>query len=125
MHQPAAAAVGLDADAVVRAVDGEVVDQHVIHAAIGSAADRHAMAGIEMIVQNGNIRRRPRFAGLDRNVVVAGVDGAIGDGHIARRAGIDAVGVARRLRRHDLHAPCGESIRLVHARHESRASCAA
>src|SRR5262249_30045007 len=50
VHESAPAAVGLDADAIVCAVDRQVVNQHVIHAAIRSAADRHAVARIEMVV---------------------------------------------------------------------------
>ena len=52
---PAAAAVALDTNAVVRAVDGEVIHQYVIDAAAGSAADGHAMAGVKVVVQDGDV----------------------------------------------------------------------
>src|SRR6516225_636620 len=55
LYEAASAAVRLDAKAVVRAVDGEIVDQHVIDAAAGSAADGHAVAGIEVVVQDRDI----------------------------------------------------------------------
>ena len=113
MDQAAAAAVGLDADAVVGAVDGEVVDEQVIDAAEGAAADGHAVAGIEMVVQDGHVGDGARAAGLEADIVVAGVNVAVGDGDIARRAGIDAVGVARGFGRHDLHAPRGEAVGLI------------
>ena len=62
MHQAAAAAVGFDADAVVRAVDSQIINQHMIHPAAGSAADRHTVAGIEMVVQDRDVRGRSRLA---------------------------------------------------------------
>ena len=64
MDEAAAAAVGFDAEAVVGAVDGEVVDQQVIDAATGSAADGHAVSGIEVIMEDGHVRDGAATCGL-------------------------------------------------------------
>ena len=50
VNQAAAAGIGLNADTVVGPVDGKVGYSDGARAAIGLAADRHAVAGIEMVV---------------------------------------------------------------------------
>ena len=59
------------------------------------------MASVEMVVRDRDVRGRSRRAGLDGNVVVAGVDEAMRNGDVGGAGGIDAVGV---------RAVCGESI---------------
>src|SRR6185369_15586717 len=81
VHESTACGVGLDAEAVVGAVDGEVVYHDVACAAISLAADGHAMAAVEVVVRDGHVRRRD-VAGLDGYVVVTGVDEAPGDGDV-------------------------------------------
>jgi len=49
LHQAAAAGIGLNADAIVRAVDGKVGYANGA-AAVRLTADRHAAAGIEMVM---------------------------------------------------------------------------
>ena len=113
MDEAAAAGIGLDAKAIVGAVDGEVVDQKVIDAAVGAAADGHAVAGVKVVVEHGHVGDGAGGAGLEADIVVAGVDVAVGDGDVARGAGIDAVGVARGFWRHDFDAPRREAVGLI------------
>ena len=82
---------------VVRAVDGEVEHADGVRAAVGFAADRHAVAAIEVVVRDRDVRARPGVARLDRDVVVAGVDVAARDRDVRRAGRIDAVGVPRAL----------------------------
>ena len=63
-----------------------------------------------MIVRDGHVRGGRAMAGLDGDVVVAGVDETVSDGDVSRVAGIDAIGVARVLRRIDNDAPGGKSV---------------
>ena len=51
--------IALDAKARGRAVHREVLDQYMAHATVGLAADGHAVAAVEMIVDD---RRRTRSA---------------------------------------------------------------
>src|SRR5471032_1580061 len=82
-------------------------------AAVGLAADRHAMAAVKAVVQNRDVFGGAVLAGLDGDVVIAGADRAVGDGDVARRDGIDAIGVARSGRRVDAHAPRSKAVDLV------------
>ena len=113
MDEAAAAAIGLDAEAVVGAVDGEVVDEEMIDAAEGAAADGHAVAAVEVIVEDGHVGDAAHAAGLETDIVVAGVNVAVGDGDVFGGAGIDAVGVARGFGGHDFDAPRGEAVGLI------------
>ena len=114
LHQAAAAAIAFDADSVVRPVDAEVAHAHVVHAAIGIAADRHAVSRVEMIVRDGHVGGRSGGSGLDRHVVVARIDIAMDDGDVGGRRRVDAVRVARGLRRLDLDAPRREAVGALH-----------
>ncbi len=113
MNEAAAAAIRFDADAVVRAVDGEVVDEKMIDAAEGAAADGHAVAAVEVIVEDGHVGDAAHAAGLETDIVVAGVNVAVCDGDVFGGAGVDAVGVARGFGRHDFDAPRGEAVGLI------------
>ena len=110
----AATGIALDAQTVVGTVDGQVVDQQMIDAASRARADRHTVAGVEVAVQDRHVFDAVAGRGLEANVVVAGADAGVGDGDVARGAGIDAVGVARGLGRADLHAPSGEAVGHAH-----------
>src|SRR4029078_6646875 len=118
VHETAAALAGLDADAVevgaVRlmtdqagvSVDGQIINVDVRNApggdavgrtgaAVGLARDRHAVAGAEVIVGDGQVRTP--VAALDRDHVVAGADRVAAYDAAVRDvggAGIDVVGVA-------------------------------
>src|SRR5580692_4467372 len=63
-NQPAAAAIGFDADAVVGAFQAEAGDLDMIHSPGRTAADRHAVTGIEMVIGDGDMRCSPRCTGL-------------------------------------------------------------
>ena len=94
-------------------VDGEVVDHHVFDAAVlhavgrdvravRLAADRHAVTRSEMVVGNDEIG--DPMTALDGDLVVAGGDGVARDhaaGRDVGRPGIDAIGVAGKVRRHE------------------------
>ena len=101
MHQAAARAHGLDADAGVGAVEREVEDAELADAAVGLRADGHAVAPVEVVVADGHVGELAGTAALDGDVVVALAEVAVGDGDVLRAAaGIDAVGVAgERMRR--------------------------
>jgi hypothetical protein len=79
-----------------RAIDGEVLHQHIADAAAGTTADGHSMAGVEVIVQDGNVGSRRPGPGADGDIVVARVDVAMRDGDIRRRNRVYAVGIACR-----------------------------
>ncbi len=92
--EAAAGAVGLDADAVVGAIEREVGDTDGGDAAVGLGADGHAVAVVEVVVGDGHVDDATGTA-FDGYVVVAGADEAVGDGDVAGAAtGVDAVGVA-------------------------------
>src|SRR5580698_9357661 len=92
LHQAALLGIGLDADAVIRPVDGEVANQNGARAAVGFAADRHTVPGVEVIVRDGHLRGGTGSARLDGDIIVAGVDGAVRDGDVPRIARVDGVG---------------------------------
>ncbi|EEF22442.1 conserved hypothetical protein, partial [Ricinus communis] len=71
------------------------------------------MAAIEAVVHDRDILGGAIVARLDGDVVVAGADMAVGDGDVARRDGIDAVGIARGGWRVNADAPGGEAIHPV------------
>src|SRR5258708_1981333 len=79
-------------------------------AAVGFAADRHAVSGVEMVVRDGHVRGVS--AGLDGDIVVAGMNVTMSDGDIGGGAGVDSVRVSRGLGRIDHHAPGGETISI-------------
>jgi hypothetical protein len=112
--EAAARAVGLDAEGVVGAVEGEVGDEDLADAANGLAADGHAVSIVKVIVTDGHICGAAGTA-LDGDVVVSGADEAPGDGDVARAvAGIDAVGVAgEALGRIDFESPDGEAVAVI------------
>src|SRR6185312_9338416 len=85
VHQPAAARIGLDANAVLRTVDGQVPYQHVADAAASSAADGHAVSAVEVVVQHGNVRGLRAWPRPDGDAVIAGVDVAMSDRDIRGR----------------------------------------
>ena len=60
-----------------------------------------------------------RRAGFDGDIVVAGVDEAVGDGDVGGVAGVDAVGVARVFRGIDVDAPGGEAVAVAVGRRGS------
>ena len=94
LSEAAARAVGLDADAVVGAVERKIEDANLADAAVGLAADGHAVAPVEVVVADGHVGCAAGAA-LDGHIVVAGADVAVGDGDVFRPvAGIDAIGVA-------------------------------
>src|SRR5258708_3541089 len=72
MDQAAAAGIGLDAKAIVGAVDGQVGDKDRAYAAIRLAADRHAVSGIKMVMRNRDVSCRAGASGFDGYVVIAG-----------------------------------------------------
>src|SRR5262249_29485924 len=111
--QASAGDVALDTYAIVGAVDGEIGDADGAGAAIGFTADRHAVAGVEMVVDDAHVGGRPALAGFDRHVVVAGMEVALGDGDIGGVAGIDAVGITGALVAPDLHAPDREAVAVA------------
>jgi hypothetical protein len=53
-------------------VDGQIVNQQVIDTAVGSAADRHSVSDIEMVVKYGNVCRGAGSPGIDGDIVVTG-----------------------------------------------------
>jgi hypothetical protein len=55
MNEAAAARVGFDAETIIGAIDRKVVHEEMIDATVGSAADGHAMAGVEVIVKDGHV----------------------------------------------------------------------
>src|ERR1035441_7226835 len=73
-------------------------------------SDGHAVAGIEMVVRDRHVGGGPGGAGLDGDLVVAGVDEAVGDGDVGGIPGVDAIGIAGGLGGVDDHAPCGEAV---------------
>ncbi len=110
--ETAAGAVGFDAEAVVRAVEGEVGDEDVVDAAVGLAADGHAVSVVEVVVGDGHVG--DGVTTFDGDVVVAGADEAVGDGDVFGAAGVDTVGVAgSALGRVDAEAPDGEAVAMV------------
>ena len=120
VHAAAAFVVALDAQAGGRTNHRQVLDQYVVHTAVRLAADRHAVAAVEAVVQDRHVFRRACAAGFHRDVVVAGPDDAVRDGDVARRDRIDAVRVARVVRGVDDHAPCGEAVHVVERHVEVR-----
>src|ERR1700689_3790549 len=80
---------------------------------VGAAADGHAMSGVKVIMKDGYVRDGAGGAGLETDIVVAGVDIAVCDGDVARRAGIDSVSVAGGFGSHDFDTPCSEAVGLV------------
>ena len=113
LHQPAAAWVALDPQARCRAVEGQPAHQHVGHAAHRLAADRHAVPGVDVAVEDRDVAHAAAVAGLDRDIVVAGAEAAVRDRHVLARARIDPVGVARIGGRIDRHAPGGEAPHVI------------
>src|SRR3569833_285637 len=109
-HQPSPAGIRLDANTIRRTVDAQVPDQYVAHAPARVTADGHAMAGVEVIIHDGYIGGRRARARADCNIVVAGMDVTMRDGDVRGPLGVYAIGVARGLRRHDLHAPGGKPV---------------
>src|ERR1035438_2152963 len=89
---------------------GKVGHEDRARAAIGLAADGHAVAGIEMVVRDGHVGSGPGSAGFDGDLVVAGVDETVGDGDVGGIPGVDAVGIAGGLGGVDDHAPGGEAV---------------
>src|ERR1017187_4383305 len=108
LDRAAAAATGFDAQAVVGVFEAAVFYDYVMHTTDGCAANGHAVAVQKIAVGDGDVfaTEFPALdfcAGFDGNVVVAGVNGATGDGHVAAIDGIHAVGVGRTRRRPDSH----------------------
>src|SRR6185437_5338713 len=58
VNQAATAVIGLDSDPVKCAINGQVVNEHVVDAAAGPASNRHTVTRIEVVVQYRNIGRR-------------------------------------------------------------------
>src|SRR6478752_5536059 len=82
----------------------------MVHAAIRLATDRHPMAGIKMIMSNGDVLRRPAAPGFDGNVVIAGAYIRMGNRDVGGRRRINAVSVTGIGRGIDPYTPCGESV---------------
>ena len=106
--QAAGAAHGFDANAVVGALHRAVTDQHVVDASGGFGTDGDAVAMLDSVVFDEDVRA----AGFDHDVVVARVDVAVVNPEIGSRANVDGVGVRRIERRADFHAFDGK---VVHA----------
>ena len=58
MHQAAFMGIRFDPDAVVRTIDREISDQNVARAAVGFAANRHPVSGVEVIMRDGHLGGR-------------------------------------------------------------------
>ena len=105
--------VGLDAEAVVGAVEGEVADEDIADATEGFRADGHAVAGVEVIFEDAHVIDAGAAA-LDGDVVVAGADEGVRDGDVrGAAAGVDAVGVAGVAGCVDADAPDGEAFAVA------------
>ena len=110
LHQAATMDVGLDANPVVRSIEGEVPHQHIADTAKGLGADRHAVPAIEVVVHHAHMLHAGATA-LDGDVVVAGADVGLRNGDVrGASAGIDAIGVAGVGGGIDLNAPGREAL---------------
>ena len=110
--QASVGSIRRDADAVIRAIQGQVIDTDATDAAGGFAADGEAVAPVEMVVGDGDVGSGS-VAGRDGDVVVAGTDEGLSDGDVLGLRGIDAVGVARGPGGVDLNAPHGEAVAVL------------
>ena len=109
MDEAAAGAHGLDADAGVGAVEGEIGDVDFADASLGLGADGHAVSVVEVVVGDGHVG--DGFAAFDGDVVVAGADEGVGDGDVFAAAGVYAIGVAgEAFGSVDFEAPDGEAV---------------
>src|SRR5208337_5396088 len=103
----AAVAVGLDADAIVRALKMDALGDDVVRAAGDFAADGEAVAMQEGAVGDGDVAGRiiaargVDGAGFDGDVVVAHVGVEMIDAHVGRGERIHGIGVWRAGRRQD------------------------
>ena len=110
LNESAAAGIGFDTDTVIGAVYRKIRHPNRAGAPIGFTPDRQAVTAIEMVVRDGHVRRRRAVTGFDSDIVVTGVDEAMSDGDVSGVTRIDAIGVARVLRRIDSDAPGGKSV---------------
>ena len=104
-HLAAASVVGLDAQALLRAIEAVVVHVHVLHAAVGLRADRDAVAPVDVVVGNDDpplavgthvavavdarearVRGAWIVAALEHDVVVAGAHEVVGEDHVLQVA---------------------------------------
>src|SRR5581483_12434476 len=91
VRQSATRAVRLDADAVVRSVERKIEHANLADAAVGLAADGHAVAPVEVIVAHRHIRHAAGTT-LNGHVVVPRANEAVRDGNVfGAVAGIYAV----------------------------------
>ena len=111
VDEAAAAAVALDAESVLGAIDREVVDANGADAAGGLAADSEAVAIVKVSVADGEVGDGAGGGGFGREVVVARAEVGIENGDVGG-AGleIDAIGVAGPLRSVGAEAPGGKAV---------------
>ncbi len=115
----AAVAIGLDANAVVGAVEVNALGEDVARAAGDLAADGEAVAVEEGAIGNGDVAAgfvaagRVDGAGLDGDVVVADIGIEMIDANVRRGEGIDGVGVRRVLRRENADVVNDDVVRVV------------
>src|SRR5699024_10627521 len=99
LDQSASAPTGLQPDPAIGALEHAVADHDVAHAAAHLAADHHAaVAAHHRASGDGDVLGRGPLrsalgACLDRDAVVAYVDVAVADAHVAAGLRVDAVGV--------------------------------
>ena len=115
----AAVAIGLYADAIVRALEMNALSADILYASGDLAADGETVPVQKGAVGNGNVaarivgsRRgdRPR---LDGNIVVSHVGIDMIDDDMRRREGIDGVGIRRVDRRQYPDIPDDHVVRIV------------
>jgi len=80
VDQPAARRVALDAHTAGGVVFNQAVDQQVGDARIRLAADGHAVAAVEVVVDHAHVR----CAGFDGDVIVAVIDPGFGHSDVGR-----------------------------------------
>src|SRR5699024_11312644 len=98
LHHASAVTPGLQPDAPVGTLEDAVADGDVAHPAAHLAADHHPTVPVDHRaardhdVLAGDALRGGLGAGLDRGAVIADIDMAGADAHIAAGLGVDAIG---------------------------------
>lgn len=91
----------------------QAVKRDPLTAAIGFTADRHAVTGIEVVIQNRDETRWPAVACLNRYVVITGADNAFRYRYIGCCSRIDTVGITRIRWRINNNSPHRDPLYLI------------
>src|SRR5699024_5488128 len=109
LHHASAVPPGLQPDAPVGTLEDAVADGDVAHPAAHLAASHHPTVPVDHRATRDHdvlatyALRGSLGAGLDRDAVIAVIDMAVADAHIAAGLGVDAIGVRGIRRVGDAH----------------------